>query len=274
MDVGGHSYINGIEFRSIKYRTFFKSYSNETKIFLRRNESQKKTSILDKLNNIPIIRTLVILYRNTRFIIFIFFALLINDIFLYKKASRELLLINVAYQTLMIILLLSILALLGSVSKRIRILFQYHGAEHKVITAYKNENNVTLENARKQLRISSNCGTMVVVLFFIIIICIKLILALLGVSVWSCITFLISYVIALELFLCDENTPIIRYVFKLGFWLQEKCFTKEPTELQLTQAVATFNLLHLIELGNVQEEAIEELIKKGIVIDDSEYKVL
>ena len=37
--------------------------------------------------------------------------------------------------------------------------FQYHGAEHKTIFCYENEQRLTVENVKKQSRLHPRCGT-------------------------------------------------------------------------------------------------------------------
>ena len=37
--------------------------------------------------------------------------------------------------------------------------FQYHGAEHKTIFCYENEQRITVENVKKQSRLHPRCGT-------------------------------------------------------------------------------------------------------------------
>ena len=57
--VGGSSYINGISFSATKYSVNFESYPDSTKLFLRRNEGEKTSKVLDFMSNIPLVRGVV-----------------------------------------------------------------------------------------------------------------------------------------------------------------------------------------------------------------------
>ncbi len=51
--------------------------------------------------------------------------------------------------------------------KDIQRVFQYHGAEHKVINCYESGDQLTIENIKKHSRIHARCGTnfLLIVLF-------------------------------------------------------------------------------------------------------------
>ncbi|MGI6123589.1 MAG: DUF1385 domain-containing protein, partial [Acetivibrionales bacterium] len=57
---------------------------------------------------------------------------------------------------------------LVSKNKEIKRVFQYHGAEHKTIYAYENEEELTVENVRKHTTLHPRCGT--TFMFIVIII--------------------------------------------------------------------------------------------------------
>lgn len=59
---------------------------------------------------------------------------------------------------LKIMLFIGYLALV-SLMKDMKRVFQYHGAEHKTIFCYENEEELTVENVRKQTRFHPRCGT-------------------------------------------------------------------------------------------------------------------
>ena len=61
-----------------------------------------------------------------------------------------------------------LLYILGiSLMKDIQRVFQYHGAEHKVINCYESGDQLTIENIKKHSRIHARCGTnfLLIVLF-------------------------------------------------------------------------------------------------------------
>lgn len=55
-----------------------------------------------------------------------------------------------------------------SCMKDIRRLFQYHGAEHKTIFCYENQEPLTVENVRKHIRFHPRCGTSFLILMLIL----------------------------------------------------------------------------------------------------------
>ena len=57
------------------------------------------------------------------------------------------------------VLILTIYILLISLMKDVRILFQYHGAEHKAVNCYEERKKLTLSNCRKYTTTHPRCGT-------------------------------------------------------------------------------------------------------------------
>ena len=55
-----------------------------------------------------------------------------------------------------------------SLTPLIKRVFQYHGAEHKVINAYENNLSLTVENVQKQTRLHYRCGSSFIIFTVII----------------------------------------------------------------------------------------------------------
>ena len=55
-----------------------------------------------------------------------------------------------------------------SQTKDMKRVFKYHGAEHKTIFCYENEEELTVENVRKQIRFHPRCGTSFMVIMLIL----------------------------------------------------------------------------------------------------------
>ena len=55
-----------------------------------------------------------------------------------------------------------------SLSKDIRRVFQYHGAEHKSIYAYENNEELTVENVKKYTKLHPRCGTSFLILVMVL----------------------------------------------------------------------------------------------------------
>ncbi|WP_274651770.1 DUF1385 domain-containing protein [Paenibacillus humicola] len=133
-----------------------------------------------------------------------------------------------------------------SLTPLIKRLFQYHGAEHKVISAYEAGVELTVENVQRFTRLHYRCGSsfivfsvlvgVVVYSFFHwdsmlqrIYLRILLLPVVLGVSYET-----LRFTNALR------DIPVLRYLGYPGLWLQ-KLTTKEPTDDQVAVSIASFN---------------------------------
>lgn len=132
-------------------------------------------------------------------------------------------------------------------------LFQYHGAEHKVINAYEKGLTLTVENVQKQSRLHYRCGSSFLVLTIIV-----------GIFVYSFFTYdtvweriyirilLIPIVIGLSFEVLKmtnavRSIPILTYLGYPGLWLQ-KLTTKEPLDDQVEVAIVAFKRMHELEI--------------------------
>lgn len=264
--VGGSSYTNGISFVSRKYKVNFETTSDKTKIFLRKNESEKTSSILNSIHKIPFIRGIFALLSINKTLILLLFLDIYQHIVMANSNNESKKYIISSYITLtisIIIFCIMIWYVATKIFKNIKSTWQYHGAEHKVIYTNYEDKELTLGNCRKAPRISDSCGTMLVFLFFFIYFIIRIVDSKFKLNIWSSIHFIISESIAYELFLLDRNTPIIRFIFKLGYAFQKYVVTSEPTDFQLNQAIEAFKLLEEAETGKISENELQELLKNG-----------
>lgn len=126
--------------------------------------------------------------------------------------------------------------------KEIQRVFQYHGAEHKVINAFEAGEELTVENARRFSQLHPRCGTSFLLIVMIIMI---VIFGLLGkpnllVRIVSRIVLLpvvagISYeVLKLSGKYC--HTWLMKIIIAPGMWLQ-KLTTGEANDSQLEVAI-------------------------------------
>lgn len=145
----------------------------------------------------------------------------------------------------------------------IRRVFQYHGAEHKVINTYENDLELTVENVQSQSRLHYRCGSSFI-LFTVIV----------GVFVYTLVPTdplwlrivnrlaLIPVVLGISfevLQLTNEvrELPVLRYLGYPGLWLQ-LLTTKEPTNDQVEVAIASFN--ELIRMEKETETSTEQIV--------------
>ena len=150
-----------------------------------------------------------------------------------------------------LILLLSYLYLI-SMAPIIKRVFQYHGAEHKVINCYEAGLPLTVENVQKQSRLHYRCGssfilfTVIVGLFVYFLVptdplWVRLVSRILLIPVVIGISFEV-----LQATNKVRHIPVLRYLGYPGLWLQ-LLTTKEPKNDQVEVAIASFNKLHEVE---------------------------
>jgi len=134
----------------------------------------------------------------------------------------------------------------------IKRLFQYHGAEHKVINAYENGLGLTVENVKSQSRLHYRCGSSFIL--FTVIVSVLIYTLVPTDPLWLRVMdriLLIPVVLGvsfevLQLTNKARNIPVLKYLGYPGLWLQ-LLTTKEPDEKQIEVAIASFNELLKME---------------------------
>ncbi|MFI2855511.1 DUF1385 domain-containing protein [Paenibacillus sp. JSM ZJ436] len=168
--------------------------------------------------------------------------------------------------------LLLLLIYLWAISQTpvIKRLFQYHGAEHKVISAFEAGEELTVKNVQKYTRLHYRCGSSFMMLTIV-----------LGVVVYSIVPWdnlterviqrivLLPVVLGISFeFLKLTNSlrevPVLRYLGYPGLWLQ-LLTTKEPTDDQVEVSIASFNRMR--ELDAQFERAATAKPAAGTVLD-------
>ncbi|WP_342511404.1 DUF1385 domain-containing protein [Sporosarcina sp. FSL K6-1522] len=155
-----------------------------------------------------------------------------------------------------LILLLSYISLV-SMTPLIKRVFQYHGAEHKVINAYENNLPMTVENVQAQSRLHFRCGssfilfTVIVGMFIYFLVptdplWLRVVNRILLIPVVLGISFEV-----LQLTNAMRNIPVLKYLGYPGLWLQ-LLTTKEPDDKQVEVAIASFEKLLEIEEHGVE----------------------
>ena len=129
-----------------------------------------------------------------------------------------------------------------SLMKDIRRVFEYHGAEHKVVHCYENNEKLTPENAQKYSTIHPRCGTSFMMIVMVVSILLfsfmgwpGVILRIVSRIVMLPIVSGVSYEFIRLAGKC--NNPIIRILNAPGMWLQ-RLTTREPDKAQLEVAIA------------------------------------
>src|SRR5690625_541886 len=156
--------------------------------------------------------------------------------------------------------LIKLIFLLGyiyliSLTPIIKRVFQYNGAEHKVINAYENNEPLTVEAIQKQSRLHYRCGSSFILFTVIIGVFVYMFVA--TDPLWWRIVnriLLIPVVISLSFeFLQFTNklrhVPILNWLGYPGLWLQ-LLTTNEPDDDQVEVAIHSFK--KVLENDNVQ----------------------
>jgi uncharacterized protein YqhQ len=124
----------------------------------------------------------------------------------------------------------------------VRRVFEYHGAEHKTIFCYENDEELTVENVRKHQRFHPRCGTSFLVLMLLIGILIGFLIPFTNPLVRTlakllCIPVVVG--IGYELIrYCGRNDNTLTHIISApGLWMQ-RITTKEPDDTMIEVAIA------------------------------------
>jgi len=144
-------------------------------------------------------------------------------------------------------------------------LFQYHGAEHKVINTFETDEELTVANVKKYSRFHYRCGSSFIILSVII-----------GVIIYSIYNEFIPYnnlwdrilqritlipvVVgvsyeALRFTNYLRNIPVLKWLGLPGVWLQYLT-TKEPDDSQIEVSIAAFNRLRDLDNYTNQDKLL------------------
>ena len=125
--------------------------------------------------------------------------------------------------------------------KDIQRVFEYHGAEHKVIHCYEHGEDLTIENARKYSTLHPRCGTS----FLLIVMVVSIIIfscywseSLLFNSMYRILTLPLVAGLSYELIKVAgrSKNKVVQLLNLPGLWLQ-KLTTRQPNEDQLEVAI-------------------------------------
>ena len=264
--IGGRSFSSGIEFLANKYSIKFDSIDKDTaKVYLNKNMGEKIGKTLEMMSKYPILRSLAIMISNFKKVLLAFLSLLILEIVFstFPETTQESSPFGSILTWLLLVPLnLLILSLLKIDFTKLGCTWKYHGAEHKVINTYIRGLDITYENCVKANRISDNCGTMFVVIYIIVLLVEVVLSKFVHIDLFMSIKGFIALIISCELFLVNRNNKILKPLFKIGYWAQEKIFTREPDDYQLIQAIETFKILIKAEKGKFTELELKELLSK------------
>lgn len=174
------------------------------------------------------------------FAIFLFIVIPTSAARFFAKGIKSPLLLNFVEGLFRIFVFLIYIMAISNMDD-IRRVFQYHGAEHKTVNCYENNEELTVENVKKYTTIHSRCGTS----FLMVVMFVSIILySFLG---WPNFFVRIASRIVLMPVVAGISYELIRlagkgrfclinYLSLPGMWLQ-KFTTKEPDDDQILVAI-------------------------------------
>ncbi|MGV3466241.1 MAG: DUF1385 domain-containing protein [Heyndrickxia sp.] len=139
-----------------------------------------------------------------------------------------------------------------SLTPLIKRVFQYHGAEHKVINCFENHLDLTVENVQSQSRLHYRCGSSFIL--FTVFIGVIIYLFVPTSPLWLRLVDRIALIpvvlgVSFEVLQFTNKLraiPVLRFLGYPGLWLQ-LLTTKEPSDDQVEVAVASFKELLRVE---------------------------
>lgn len=163
---------------------------------------------------------------------------------LFGNLFDGLVLHNILEGIIKMILLLTYIYFI-SLTPIVKRLFQYHGAEHKVISAFEAGEELTVRNVQKYSTLHYRCGSSFMVFTVIV-----------GVIVYSFVPYdniwdrMLHRIIFLPVVIgvsyevlrftnSLRDIPVLRWLGYPGLWLQ-KLTTKQPTDEQVEVSIASF----------------------------------
>ncbi|WP_227395173.1 DUF1385 domain-containing protein [Jeotgalibacillus aurantiacus] len=222
-------------------------------------QEEQKASKLEMIFGIAAIGVLSFLFGK---FVFTLIPVFLADAFSFILPGKfEQILLETTFK---IVLLLAYIYFI-SLTPLIKRVFQYHGAEHKVINAYENNLPLTVENVQSQSRLHYRCGSSFILFTVIVGMFVYLLVPVdpLYVRVLNRIALIpvvlgISFEV-LQLTNKVRSVPVLKYLGYPGLWLQ-LLTTKEPKDDQVEVAIASFN--KMLEV----EEAAESGLKKAALV--------
>jgi len=212
--------------------------------------ADEKPSLLERFGLVLGVAVVGVLSFLMGKLVFTLVPMFLED-FIFRGIFSNTIVHNLLEGVIKIIFLLAYIYFLG-LTPPIKRLFQYHGAEHKVISAYEAGVEMTVANVQKHSRLHYRCGSSFIILTVII-----------GVIIYSFFHYdnviermvqriaLIPVVIGvsyevLRLTNSLRDTPVLRYLGYPGLWLQ-KLTTKEPEDKMVEVSLASFNRMRELD---------------------------
>ncbi|HJV45019.1 MAG TPA: DUF1385 domain-containing protein [Bacillota bacterium] len=214
-----------------------------------REEQKEKSSNLTMLLGVAVVGVLSFIFGK---LIFTVAPAILADL-LFKRWVTNNIEQNLIEGLIKILLLLIYLFAISQ-TPLIKRLFQYHGAEHKVINAYEAGVELTVDNVQKFSTLHYRCGSSFIV--FTVLVGVIIYSFFHYDSLWQRIyqrILLLPLVIGTSYEVLQftnklRDIPLLRLIGYPGLWLQ-KLTTKEPDDAQVEVAIASFQKMKELDKG-------------------------
>jgi uncharacterized protein YqhQ len=152
-----------------------------------------------------------------------------------------------------------------SLTPLIKRVFQYHGAEHKVINTFEAGVELTVENVKAHSRLHYRCGSSFIL--FTVVVGVFVYMFVPTTPLWLRIVdriLLIPVVLGISFEVLQatnkvRDIPILKYLGLPGLWLQ-LLTTKEPNNEQVEVAILSFKELLKMETASEHPKENEEIV--------------
>ena len=220
--------------------------------------AEQATGEEEKINSVEMFFTIVIAFA----LFIVFFIALPSTMARYLDIYlSNIIIYNLFEGLLRITIFISYLFFISKI-KDIRRVFEYHGAEHKVIYTYEAGEELNVDNVKKYSTLHPRCGTSFI---FIVLVMSILVFAFLGKQT---LLLRIAYRVAiipilaglsyeiLKLSAKNMNKTLIKWAVMPGLWFQ-KLTTSEPDNAQIEVAIEALKGVLPEENKNVRSEVVK-----------------
>jgi len=222
--------------------------------------TEQATGEEEKINSVEMFFTIVIAFA----LFIVFFVALPTAMARYLDRYLSNIIIYNLFEGLLRISIFITYLFFISKLKDIRRVFEYHGAEHKVIYAYEAGEELNVDNVKKYSTLHPRCGTSFI---FIVLIMSILVFSLLGKQT---LLLRIAYRIAiipiiaglsyeiLKLSAKNMNKTLVKWAVMPGLWFQ-KLTTSEPDSAQIEVAIKALKGVLPEENKNIKLEVVNNV---------------
>ena len=255
MRVGGSSRNNGINFYGDTFKVSVTVKKNDDIII--KEEKQPIRGKLDELiGDIPVIRTIAFLLKPP--MLFLLIIVVLSDFFL--SPTHSLITIDEAITRIIVIILLvftliCVFVIAKTTIWKIKMVWKFHGAEHKTIYAAKNDVPLELYHVRECPRETERCGTNIITFLIPLTVLFQITAYFVNIVDYSIFKFILPFALSYELFNIDDGDkkPVLKHFYQVSFWLQKYVLTKEPDDIQLQAAILAMQRLVDLERAENKE---------------------